>query len=173
VAALIRPLEENDLFELTRIYNHYVLETPITFDLEPFTVEERRRTWFEQFDPKSPHRCLVADVDGRAAGWACSITFRKKAAYASSVETSIYLDPAVTGQGLGSRLYDALLTSLEGVGLHRVVGGVTLPNPASVALHERFGFTSIGVFREVGRKFDRYWDVQWFERALDDRPVSG
>lgn len=163
--ATIRPVEDRDLAALTRIYNYYVIETPVTFDLRPFEIEERR-AWLEGFDPTGPHRCFVADVDGTAVGWACSIQFRKKAAYDTSVETSIYLDPDVTGKGLGSRLYATLFESLADTNLHRILGGVTLPNAASIALHERFGFESVGVFREVGRKFDRYWDVQWFERSL-------
>jgi phosphinothricin acetyltransferase len=165
--ALIRWVEDRDLPALTRIYNYYVVETPVTFDLRPFEVEERR-AWLEGFDATGPYRCFVADVDGVAVGWACSLQFRRKAAYDTSVEASIYLDPEVIGKGLGTRLYSALLESLAGTKIHRILGGVTLPNAASVALHARFGFESVGVFREVGRKFDRYWDVQWFERRLKD-----
>ena len=161
----IRPIEESDLPELTRIYNHYVLETPITFDLRPLTVAERRE-WWTGFDRQGRHRCFVAEVEDRPAGWACSRTFRSKAAYDSSVETSIYLDPEVTARGIGTLLYETLFDSLADTDLHRALGGVTLPNAASVALHERFGFESIGVFGEVGFKFDRYWDVQWFEKTL-------
>jgi phosphinothricin acetyltransferase len=165
----IRPIDPSDLPELTRIYNHYVLETPITFDVKPYTVEERR-PWLDDFRPDGPHRCFVAEAEGRAVGWACTKQYRPKAAYDTSVETSIYLDPAVTGQGLGSRLYAALFESLADTDLHRALGGVTLPNAASVALHRHFGFTSVGTFREVGRKLGRYWDVQWFEKDLTRRP---
>lgn len=161
----IRFASEDDLPELTRIYNYYIVETPVTFDLEPQTVAQRRE-WLADFDSSGPHRCYVADVDGRALGWACSKTFRTKAAYDSSVETSIYLDNDVGGQGIGSMLYAALLAELERSDVHMAVAGATLPNPASVALHKRFGFRSIGVFREIGRKFDRFWDVEWFERQL-------
>jgi phosphinothricin acetyltransferase len=165
MATRIRPVEEEDLPELTRIYNHYIVETPITFDVEPYTVE-KRRAWLEGFDRESPYRCFVAEVDGRAAGWACTLRFRPKAAYDLSVETSIYLDPAVTGQGLGTQLYETLFASLAGAGLHRALGGITLPNPASVALHERFGFERVGVFPEVGFKLGRYWDVIWLSKDL-------
>jgi phosphinothricin acetyltransferase len=165
MARRIRVIAERDLPELTRVYNYYVRETPVTFDIEPYTVEQRR-PWLAGFDPNGPHRCFVAEQDGRAVGWACSLRFRAKAAYDSSVETSIYLDPGATGQGLGSQLYATLLESLAETDTHMLLGGVTLPNPASIALHERFGFESIGVFKEVGRKFDRYWDVQWFEKRL-------
>lgn len=163
--ARIRPVEERDLGPLTRIYNYYVEETAITFDVEPYSVEGRR-AWLESFDAQGPHRCLVAEASGNAVGWASTGRFRTKAAYESSVETSIYLDPKATGAGLGTRLYAALFEALEGTGVHLALGGVTLPNPASVALHERFGFESVGVFREVGWKLGRYWDVQWFQRKL-------
>jgi phosphinothricin acetyltransferase len=162
----IRPVEDGDLPELTRIYNHYITETAITFDIEPYTVEGRRR-WLESFGTGGPHRCLVAEIDGMPVGWASSGQFRRKAAYDSSVETSIYLDPDATGMGLGTRLYDALFALLADTEVHLVLGGLTLPNPASAELHLRFGFESIGVFREVGWKFDRYWDVQWFQKTLN------
>ena len=165
VSARIRHADESDAEAINRIYNHYVVETPVTFDIEPTTLEARR-DWLAAFSKDGRRQCLVADVDGLAVGWACSKQFRVKAAYDTSVETSIYLDPEATGAGLGTRLYDALFEALEGQDLRRALGGITLPNAASIALHERFGFRSIGVFSEVGRKFDRYWDVQWFEKPL-------
>ena len=79
---------------------------------------------------------------------------------------SVSLDPTAIGQGLGGLLYRALFESLRETDLHRAIGIITLPNPASIALHRRFGFESIGVLHEVGRKFDRYWDVEWFEKDL-------
>ncbi len=165
MAELIRPIEASDLAALTRIYNHYVTETAITFDVDPFNTEDRR-PWLESFRADGPHRCFVAEVSGEARGWACSGTFRRKPAYASTVEVSIYLDPTFVGRGLGSRLYETLFASLTGTDLHRALGGITLPNEASVALHKRFGFCSTGVLHEVGRKFGRYWDVEWFEKQL-------
>ncbi len=165
MTARIRPIEAGDLAELTRIYNYYITVTAITFDVEPYTAEGRR-PWLESFDTAGPHRCFVAEVDEAAVGWASSGQFRTKAAYDSSVETSLYLDPQATGMGLGTRLYQTLLASLANSDVHLALGGITLPNPASVALHERFGFESVGVFREVGWKQGRYWDVQWFQKQL-------
>jgi phosphinothricin acetyltransferase len=94
------------------------------------------------------------------------VRFRYKPAYSTSVETSIYLAQADLGRGIGVPLYSALLEALRSEDLHRAYAGVTLPNPASIALHERLGFHRIGVFQEVGRKFGRYWDVMWLERDL-------
>jgi phosphinothricin acetyltransferase len=91
--------------------------------------------------------------------------WRPKAAYDTTVETTVYCAPEVVGKGIGSRLYAALFEALRGEDIHRFVAGYTLPNPATAALHERLGFKVVGVFSEVGRKFGKYWDVCWTERA--------
>ena len=100
-------------------------------------------------------------------GYASSSVFRPKAAYETSVETSVYVDPGWTGRGVGSRLYERLFAALEQEDVHRAYAGITLPNSGSVALHERFGFTLVGVFTHAGRKFGRYWDVAWYEKHLE------
>ena len=161
----MRSGRREDLPALTAIYNHFVEHSHATFDLEPFTVDARRE-WFGHYAATGPHRLLVAEVDGKVRGWATSGTFRTKPAYARSVETTAYCDPAATGQGLGSALYGELLDLLAREDVHRAYAGVALPNDASVALHERFGFREAGTFREVGHKFGRWWDVRWYERAL-------
>ena len=164
--ARIRSANASDLPELVRIYNHYVVETPITFDVEPFSIEGRL-PWFEAYSESGPYRLLVAEDDGRIAGYATSSRFRTKPAYDPSVETTIYLDPARVGRGHGRRLYAALLEILaKEPGVHLALAGITLPNPASVALHVKLGFRPIGIFHEVGHKLDRYWDVSWYERPL-------
>ncbi|MEE8557180.1 MAG: N-acetyltransferase family protein [Myxococcota bacterium] len=163
----IRPARYDDLDALNGIYNHYVVETSITFDVEPISVE-RRRSWFEQFSEKGRHRLLVCTRGGKVVGYTASMRFRPKPAYETSVETTVYLDPTAKGQGLGTRLYVALFEALAGEDLHGAYAGVTCPNPASVALHRRFGFRSIGLYQEVGRKFGKYWDVEWFEKHLGE-----
>jgi phosphinothricin acetyltransferase len=155
----------DDLPRLTEIYNHYVLTTPITFDVEPATVEERRG-WFDAHTERR-YRLLVAEQDGVVLGYASSSRFRPKPAYETSVELSVYLAPECTGHGVGSLLYRRLLDELAGADVHRAYAGVCLPNEPSVRLHRGLGFQPIGVYREVGRKFGRYWDVQWFEREVD------
>ncbi len=161
---LIRPALSSDLRRLTEIYNHYVLHTPVTFDIEPYTVEQRA-PWFEQFALKGRYRLLVAEDSVRIVGYAGTARFRPKPAYDTSVETMVYCDPAEVGKGIGSRLYTALFRALDGEDIHRYVAGYALPNPATAALHQRFGFQTVGVFTENGRKFARYWDVAWVERA--------
>jgi len=165
MANTTRVATNKDLPALTRIYNHYVTQTAITFDVKPYTPE-KRQLWLDGFSAQGRHRCLVALQGEEVCGFACSGTFRAKAAYDTTVEVSVYLDPDATGKGLGSLLYRDLFTGLRETDLHRAVGIITLPNPASIALHRRFGFESVGVLHEVGRKFDRYWDVEWFEKDL-------
>ena len=159
----IRPAERGDLARLTEIYNYYIVNTPVTFDVEPYTVE-RRETWFEQFGV-GRCRLLVAEGDAGVVGYAGTMRWRPKAAYDTTVETTIYCAPEAVGKGIGSRLYAALFEALRGEDIHRFVAGYTLPNSATAALHERFGFKLVGMFSEVGRKFGKYWDVCWTERA--------
>lgn len=157
---MIRTATADDLPALTAIYNHYVATSLATFDTEPFTD---RSEWFSHY-VQSPYWLLVADLDGVVAGYASSSPHRPKAGYRTSVETSVYLDPSATGQGLGRQLYDALLTLVDAAGVHRSLAGIALPNDPSVALHQAVGFTPVGVFTEVGTKFGQYVDVAWYER---------
>jgi phosphinothricin acetyltransferase len=162
----IRAATLNDLEALTDIYNHYVVNTVITFDVRMFTMAERR-PWFDEHNDSGPHRLLVAtDDQNRCLAYASSSRWRPKAAYGTTVETSVYCHPDFLGCGCGTALYTALFAALEHEDIHTIVAGVTLPNPSSLALHERFGFRAVGVFHAVGRKFDQFWDVAWFERPL-------
>jgi phosphinothricin acetyltransferase len=164
-AVHVRAARPADLERLTAIYNHYVLDGVITFDIDPVTPDQRRG-WYEAHTTGAGHRLLVAEDAGSIVGYAGTGPFRAKRAYDTTVETTIYLVPESLGHGIGRALYAALFEMLAGEDVHRAVAGVTLPNPASLALHRRFGFREVGVFRENGRKFGRYWDVMWLERAL-------
>ncbi len=169
---LIRSAERADLEGIVAIYNHYVERSTATFDTAAVRTEDRVR-WFDEHRASGPHRLLVAvDEGGRSIGWASTSPFRPRPAYATTVESSVYIDPDHRGQGVGRRLYSELFRSIAEEDLRRIVAGVTLPNPASLALHRQFGFRQIGVFTEVGRKFDRYWDVAWFERPLHLDPAG-
>jgi phosphinothricin acetyltransferase len=161
----VRPATEQDLDAINTIYNHYVGVAHYTFDLEPMGSEARRE-WFTHYGDTGRHRLLVALSDARVIGYASSSKFRDKRAYETSVETSVYIAPGAIGRGAGSRLYEELFRSLEGEDVHRAYAGIALPNPASIALHVRFGFKQVARFTEQGRKFGRYWDVAWFEKAV-------
>ncbi|MET9495891.1 N-acetyltransferase family protein [Streptomyces sp. NPDC006552] len=166
----VRTGVEGDLEALTDLYNHYVRETAITFDTAVFTPEERR-PWLLSHPEDGPYRLLVAQERregeyGPLLGYATSSPFRAKAAYATSVEVTVYCAPDAAGRGVGTMLYKALFEALAGEDVHRAYAGISQPNEASVRLHTRFGFTYVGTYREVGRKFDRYWDVAWYEKRL-------
>jgi phosphinothricin acetyltransferase len=167
----IAPATADDLEAINEIYNHYVRTTAITFDLEP-KMMDWRRDWFAGFAQRGRHRLLVARDGDVVLGYASSARHRPKAAYEPSVETSVYLGPDHVGRGIGRILYETLLRELEGEDVHRAFAGIALPNPASVRLHERLGFRRAGLFSEQGRKFGRYWDVAWYERAVPSHPLA-
>lgn len=165
-SALVRPCVEADLEQLNEIYNHYVKTSAATFDLNAIPMDVRK-DWFGKYAETGPHRLLVAVEGDKVLGYADSHQVRLKPAYITSVETSVYLDPGATGFGVGTALYQALFDMLSAEDVHRAYAAVTdIPNPASIALHERFGFRPVGTFHEQGRKFGRYWDVEWFEKEL-------
>jgi len=162
---LVRGAQSGDLPMLTDLYNHYVRTSPATFDLDPVSLDSRRE-WMSRYADAGPHRLLVALDGGAIVGYATSGKVREKPGYLTSVETTVYVHPERQARGIGTRLYAALLTALSGEDVHRAYAAIVLPNAASISLHERFGFAPVGLYREIGRKFGRYWDVQWFERPL-------
>jgi len=164
-ATEIRNAVPADLSRIVEIYNYYVTNSHATFDWSPFSVGERV-PWFAQFRDDGPHQLLVAVRDGSVIGWCCSTAFGHKPGYDISVETTIYLDADEAGQGTGRVLYPELLDRLEKAGLHGAYAGIALPNDASVRLHRECGFREVGSYREVGRKFDRYWTVAWYEKRI-------
>ena len=165
----IRRVEQGDLVALLDIYNHYVRETAITFDLEPRTLEQRQ-AWLDGFASTGRYQCFVAVKGGQAVGWASSHRYHERAAYDTTVMSSVYLAPDATGQGLGRRLCATLFDVLGDEDIHRVFAGITLPNEASVRLHRWFGFEPVGIYREVGRKFGRFWDVATYLRPMAAKP---
>lgn len=161
----IRRAQIGDAAPLAQIYNHYVRETPITFDTEPKTVEERAH-WLSHFAAAGRYQCFVMLDAAQVMGWASSHRFRERAAYDTTVETSIYLTPDQHGRGLGQRLYATLFDALAGEDVHRAYAGITQPNAASNRLHAALGFREAGLLPEVGLKFGRFWDVAIWLKAL-------
>ena len=162
----VRYGQPGDAAELTDLYNHYILNTPITFEVEPWSVE-RRLDWMANFRPTGRYRLMVADLDGAVVGFACSHRYHERAAYATTIETSIYCRPEASGKGIGTQLYTALFEALKGEPIHMAIAGATLPNDASLAIHRRFGFEPIGITHAVGYKLGQYWDVAWFEKKME------
>lgn len=163
----IRDASAADAEVLLTIYAPFVIDTGVSFELEPPSVEE-----FAQriFTAQSKWAWLVAQQDGRIAGYAYATSFRARAAYQWSVEMSAYLDPAFRGHGVGRALYDRLMSILIAKGYCTAYAGITLPNEASVGFHQALGFTAVGVFRRAGRKFGAWHDVSWWQRQLRDEP---
>ena len=160
----IRPAVESDLVGIATIYNHEVANSTATFDLEPPTLAY----WHEKLEGNhvGDHLLVAVDADGDVVGYAYSWSYRPRPAYELTRETSIYLDPSVRGQGIGRKLYPALLDAMAKSGVHTAVALVALPNPGSVALHKAVGFEHVGTMREVGYKFDQWIDVEWYQKML-------
>jgi phosphinothricin acetyltransferase len=162
----VRSATAADLPAAAAIYTHYVLNTTTTFNTQVRTPRE----WTERYDAQvatGNYHLLVAERDGAVAGYVETQPFRPKPAYDRSVELSIYVAPDAVGAGVGSALFTALLEQLVAdERYHRAYSIIALPNTASVAFHERFGFVHRGTLTEAGHKFDRYLDVAFYERPL-------
>jgi phosphinothricin acetyltransferase len=164
---VIRRAVEDDLPDIATIYNHEVVTSHATFDLEPPTLSY----WHQRLSgAHEGDHLLVAvrksDVGDVVVGYAYSWSYRPRPAYSLTRETSIYVDPAARGKGVGRRLYPALLDAMTASGVHTAVALVAQPNPASVALHKACGFEHVGTMREVGFKFGQWVDVEWYQRML-------
>jgi phosphinothricin acetyltransferase len=160
---MLRHCTSSDAAQICDIYNYYVRETVVTFE-ESLVLEPDMARRMGDITSRLPW--LVWEVGGTILGYAYASPWKVRAAYRHSVESSIYLAQHATGRGLGSRLYTALIAELRQRGLHCVIGGAALPNPASVALHEKLGFRKVAEFREVGFKLGRWVDVAYWELML-------
>jgi len=164
-ALVIRDVKVIDSDTIARIYNPYILNTVITFEEIPVTAEEIKSRITTILNLGYPY--IVAEQNGQVIGYAYAGQWRTRAAYKHTVETSIYMDQTLTGHGLGTILYQDLLKRLPGLDIHVVLGGITLPNPVSVRLHEKLGFKKVAHFTEVGYKFGRWLDVGFWQLNLE------
>lgn len=161
---MIRPATKADAEAIARIYNHYVLNTTITFEEKAVTVEDIVGRIAEV--ESNSLLWLVAEQDGQVVGYAYASKWKGRCAYRYSVESSVYVAQGHGGRGIGTKLYEALLPQLKDKGIHAVIGGIVLPNPSSIALHEKFGMTQVAHFKEVGYKFNQWLDVGYWEGLL-------
>jgi phosphinothricin acetyltransferase len=161
---VIRAGTPEDASSIASIYNHYVLNTAISFETDAVAPEEMASRVREVIDAGLPW--VVAEVNDRVVGYAYASKWKGRCAYRFSVESSVYVATDHTGQGIGSKLYDALLDRLRAGKTHVVIGGIALPNEGSVALHERLGFRKVAHFNEVGFKFERWIDVGYWQIKL-------
>jgi phosphinothricin acetyltransferase len=160
----IRDATAADAPAIAAIYNHYIRETVVTFEEEPVSGAEIARRVEKVQSASLPW--LVAEAGGRVVGYAYAGPWHVRSAYRFSVEITVYLAADQVGRGIGSKLYEALFSRLRARRIHAAIGGIALPNDASVALHEKFGLRKVAHFDEVGFKFDRWIDVGYWQRNL-------
>jgi L-amino acid N-acyltransferase YncA len=163
-STFIRPAEVSDTADFARIYNHYIQNTIISFEEEPVPTAEMAARLATVVTANLPW--LTIESGGQVSGFAYASPWKKRSAYRFSAESTIYLHPDQAGLGLGTLLYGALLDELRQHPLHIVIGGIALPNPASVRLHEKLGFRKVAHFSQVGFKFGAWIDVGYWELAL-------
>ncbi|RVT46015.1 N-acetyltransferase family protein [Rheinheimera sediminis] len=161
---MIRQATTADAAAIAAIYNHYVLNTTVTFEEQTVTTEQMAERIEQVQNDALPW--LVLERSGDLLGYAYATKWRVRSAYRFSVESTVYVKDAVTTKGIGSQLYQQLLAELKALGLHLVIGGITLPNDKSVALHEKFGFEKCGHFHQVGFKFEQWRDVGYWQKLL-------
>lgn len=160
---MIRSVRTSDAAAVSSIYNEYIKTSAATFEEDPVPAEAmagRIKSVTRNFP------WLVMEEDGAVVGYTYARKWRDRAAYRYTVETGTYLDPRFTGKGIGTKLKKALLDELKARGFHTVISGISLPNPASVALCENFGFKKVAHFSEVGHKFGKWIDVGYWQLKL-------
>ena len=161
---VIRPVRADDAACLCDLYNYFVETSIVTFDEERLT----EATFQAKIgDVSETHPWFVYDLNGTPKGYALAGPWKSRCAYRYSVETTVYVSPAHQGSGIGTALYRHLIDSLVRTEVHSLIAGIALPNPASIVLHEKLGFEKIGHFKEVGRKFDKWLDVGYWELLIE------
>ncbi len=161
---VIRPATISDAEAVARIYNHYIANTTITFEERAITSSQMAERIGKVASASLPW--LVAEHDGRVNGYAYATQWKERSAYRFSVEITVYLATEAIGRGIGSALYEALFAELDKRGVHAAIGGIALPNPASVALHEKLGMKQVAHFEQVGFKFGQWLDVGYWQKTF-------
>jgi phosphinothricin acetyltransferase len=162
---VVRSVKDADAARITEIYNHYILNTLITFEEQPLNPGEILAR-IKNITREYPW--LVYEHDGRVMGYAYATSWKERSAYRHTVEAAIYVDVQDTGKHVGSQLTAALLHELRAINIHSVLAGIALPNSASMGLCEKFGFAKVGQLKEVGYKLNQWVDVGYWELILDD-----
>ncbi len=161
---VIRSVIESDIKEITEIYNHYIANSVATFEQIAIDSEEMAKRIDASTSANLPW--LVAENGTSVLGYAYATKWRVRSAYKHSVEITVYKSPNVQTKGVGSALYKVLFEELRKLSMHVVIAGISLPNPPSIALHEKFGMTKVAEFKQVGRKFDRWVDTGYWQKLL-------
>jgi len=154
----------DDAAAIVSIYNHYIRSSIATFETEEISPTDMaaRMAGVQQQYP-----FIVREVDERIIGYAYAAQWKVRNAYRFTAESTVYVEPGSAGRGHGSALYADLISRVRSVGVHAVVAGIALPNPASVGLHESLGFDQVAHFRQTGYKFNAWIDVGYWELILE------
>ena len=160
---MIRSALKKDAEKLCTIYNHFVKNSVVTFEEETVSTQDMAQRIDEI---SSSYPWLVFEADGQIAGYAYASRWRQRAAYRNTVEVTVYVAPDLQAKGVGTKLYQALIEKLREQQFHSALGGIALPNQASIAVHEKLGFKKVAEFSEVGRKFGRWVDVAYWQLIL-------
>ncbi|WP_145471737.1 GNAT family N-acetyltransferase [Staphylococcus pettenkoferi] len=163
---MIRPMTQDDLYDVLDIYNHAIEHTTAVYTYEPVMITERLVWFTEKLEREEP--LLVYDNDGHVAGFATYGSFRDWPAYRYTVEHSIYVDPNYQGRGVATQLLTELIRLARESGYHTMVAGIDVENSASIALHQKFNFRHCGTVTEVGHKFGRWLDLAFYQIHLGD-----
>ncbi|MEN8695636.1 MAG: N-acetyltransferase family protein [Akkermansiaceae bacterium] len=163
MTATIRHVTTHDAATLTRIYNHFIEHTVVTFEEDLINEAEMTRR-ISEISSEFPY--FVIEDENGVQGYAYLCLFRTRRAYQHSHEFSIYLDPSQTGKGYGSLLLEQLISTAKEQNLHALIGGISMPNEASERLHEKFGFRKVAHFPETGQKFGQWIDVGFWQLLL-------
>lgn len=162
---IIRSAAATDGGDLAEIYNYYVTETIVTFEEQVVPPTEMTRRIEEIQASSLPW--LIAELGGQVVGYAYASKWKERYAYRHSAEITVYIHRTFPRRGIATELYNRLFPILRDRKIHAVIGGIALPNPASVALHEKFGLIKVAVFKEVGFKLGRWIDVGYWQRILE------
>lgn len=162
---IVREAVPEDAKQVASIYNYYVLHSVVTFEEDAVTQEQTLQRITETLEEGLPY--LVVEDQGEVVGFSYASKWKGRCAYRFAVESTVYLADGYVGKGMGSLIYAELLNQLLEKGFKTVIGGISLPNEASVALHEKLGFTKVGHFRRVGYKFNKWVDVGYWQKELE------
>ncbi|MBC7772191.1 MAG: N-acetyltransferase [Pyrinomonadaceae bacterium] len=160
---LIRPVQESDFPAIATLTNKYIVGSSVHFGYEPVTAEELCQSWRKNA-PRYPF--LVSEERGAFTGYAKAGVWRERAAYGWTAEVGIYVEPTIHRKGVGRVLYQRLFDIMREQGFHSAIGGITLPNDASIRLHENMGFKSVGTVRQAGWKLGAWHDVAFYQLLL-------
>lgn len=166
---MIRDVAISDTKRIHQIYNKYVKESRATFREQPLSLQETKAQ-IERITKEFPW--IVYEEADQVIGYTFADKWKEKTAYRYTVETSIYLDPEHLEKGIGSKLKQAMIEELRKRGFHTVISAISLPNPASIAMCEKFGFKKVGQLREIGYKFDEWVDVGYWQLLLQEKPAN-